>query len=251
MPAKEAKARIRINKLLEEAGWLFFLLIFLFLSLFSVAAQLPNYPHMYLVTVDPETGYDNIIWRASSTPPSVDWYTVGRVERINPNEPPVIYIIAQVHPPDTIFINTTTTSHLKSVGYTVWAYGGGMFSTFDAPDSTIFLSTIFNFPDQSISLNWNDYNKWRGSIANYKIYKRHGPNNYELLAMVPEGTNTLVLGGVESNTEIELFVVATHEDQVRQSTSNVAIVNTTSWGSDQGNDLNFKILNRFLCLFFT
>ncbi|HJZ40836.1 MAG TPA: gliding motility-associated C-terminal domain-containing protein [Bacteroidales bacterium] len=204
----------------------YLLIWFLLQAGFCVQAQLvPNKPSLYLVTVDIETGNDMIYWTASPTPPNFSWYVIAVAERLNENEPPSYRTLTTVAATETQFENTNPLSSLGPVGYTVFAWnnvGSGYASLFDAPDSTIFLTLEFDSCEATISLAWNDYNNWRGSIAAYNIYRRMGPGIYQLLATVAEGTNTYVLGNVGVNANYDLFVEAVHQDNVRRSNSNRA-----------------------------
>jgi hypothetical protein len=209
---------------MKRSNTLLFLL-FIWIAGVTVSAQtVPDTPHLCYVTVDPETGYDKIVWHTSS-PLITDYYKVLLVNNLT--TPLTTYEIEPpVYVPDTVYINYNSDSHNNSVGYSVVAYndlGGGpttwYLSLWDPPDSTIFLESEFDSCQAEINLAWNDYNNWRGSIAAYNIYRRRGPGIYELLNTVNEGTNTIVLTNLDVNQPYELFVEAVHVDG-RKSTSN-------------------------------
>jgi hypothetical protein len=204
----------------------YLLIWFLLQAGLCIQAQLvPNKPSLYLVTVDIETGNDMIYWTASPTPPDFSWYVIAVSERLNPEDPPTYRTLTTVAVTETQFENTNPLSSLGSVGYTVFAWnnvGSGYGSLFDSPDSTIFLTVDFDSCEATISLAWNDYNTWRGSIAAYNIYRRMGPGIYQLLTTVSEGTNTYTIPNVEVNANYELFVEAVHQDNIRRSNSNRA-----------------------------
>jgi hypothetical protein len=179
---------------------------------------------MYYVTVDPETGNDIITWYASPSP-EIDYYVTGIRVVTAPGEPDSYLPVGIVNIPDTVFVNTNPESWLHSVGYAVWGVdvqgGGVIFTTlFDKTDSTIFLQSVFDSCEATITLNWNDYNSWRGTTSNFNVMRRTGPGNYQLLASVPYGTNTYAISNVNINEQYDLFVEAVHTDGVRVSASN-------------------------------
>jgi hypothetical protein len=205
-----------------------FFILFLLLPGFHSNAQsiTPEVPPLYYVTVDPETGYDIIVWYSSPSD-FTDYYKVITSVIVNPDESPQYMEIGTVYAPDTVFYYSNSDSYSSSIGYTVVAVndlGGGSTTIFrglyDAPDSTIFLESVFDSCQATITLSWNDYNKWRGSIAGYNIRQRMGPNDYITLATLNEGINTFVLRNIQVNQQYDLFIEAVHSDGIRSSTSN-------------------------------
>jgi hypothetical protein len=204
-----------------------FILFLLLTGLHSYTQQYPDTPRLYYVTVDPETGFDIIKWYSSPSD-ITDYYKVVISKIVNPLEPPsVIEIEPPIYVPDTVFENINPESNLSSVGYSVVAVNdlGGGFPTifrsnFDDPDSTIYLESVFDSCQATITLSWNDYNNWRGSIAEYNIYRRLGAGIYDKLATLNEGTNTFVYSNLQVNQQYDLFVEAVHSDGIRRSTSN-------------------------------
>jgi hypothetical protein len=186
----------------------------------------PDRPTMYSVAVDPETGYDIIIWHPTISI-YTDYYKVRVITIANPAEPPVYIEINQnIIVPDTTFTNPNSDSHIQSVGYSVVAFndlgpldGDKKRSSGSVTDSTIYLTCVFDSCQGTITLNWNDYSSWRGSISAYNIKRRLGPYIYQTLATVNEGTNTYVLTGVQVNQQYQLFIEAVNADG-RKSTSN-------------------------------
>jgi hypothetical protein len=193
-----------------------------------VSAQEPVRPTLYLVTVDPETGNDIISWIPSPSS-NVTYYVVAIV---NPLDPFVsVQPIAQVPATDTFYVNPNPESANGPVGYTVYAVndpGGGPYfpSLWDEPDSTIYLEAVFDSCQATISLSWNAYTHWTGSISEYDIYRRTGPGIYVLLGSVNDGTTTYVLDNLQVNQPYDLFVEAVHQDNIRRSTSNRLLINT-------------------------
>lgn len=202
-----------------------FCFCFMFVVLFSSFSQVEiPAPEMYSVSVDPETGFDIIIWYTCASP-DIEYYTIGIAVVTIPGEPYSLNPVGTIYVPDTVFINTDLESSLHSVGYSVFGVddlGGGIFTPGhyeDPPDSTIFLEADFDSCEANISLAWNDYNKWRGSIQEYRIYRRRGAGLYELLGSTSEGTNEYIITNIDINQEYQLFVEAVNTDG-RQSTSN-------------------------------
>lgn len=193
--------------------------------------QLPEKPHLIRVTVDPETGHDWVYWNPSPSS-DVDHYVIARTVRPNPLEPEA-YVEAGTAPSSATSAEiANTVSASESVGYTVWAVQQitGDPSLFDDPDSTIFLRAVFDSCQSSITLAWNDYNTWRGSIQTYTVYQRMNSGLYLSLATLAEGVNTWVLHPVEENTTYSLFieVTANHEGFALQSTSNRVDLSTNT-----------------------
>jgi hypothetical protein len=203
------------------------LTVALLLAIHTAHAQLPA-PRMYLVTVNPETGYDEITW--TNIPMSADDYFSVAV-RIPPSQGfSDAYMPIAVNLRDTVYVNTNTESSHHSAAYTVWGVhvqdGISSPGLFNSPDSTISLVGEFNSNDGTISLNWNDYNSWRGSITAYNIYRRMGPGNYQLFFSFPEGTNTITIANIAADQQYDLFIEAVNADGIRRSTSNVASIST-------------------------
>jgi hypothetical protein len=200
------------------------LCFFLLLSLAgSVYAQKPLAPPMYFVTVDPETGNDCITWYSSPSA-GVDFYRVAIRVVTMPGEPDSYIPIGMIPVPDTTWCNTSLESGNHSVGYAVWAMDGIQQSLFNQTDSTMFLQAVSDSCNGSITLNWNDYNSWRGKTSNYNVYRRLGIGVYLLIASAD--TNYFVINSVPNNQTYELFVEAVHTDGIRRSTSNLVTVNT-------------------------
>jgi hypothetical protein len=210
--------------------FLFFILLLSGIHSYSQSV-IPDKPTLYYVTIDIETGNDIVVWNPS---PSnfIEFYKVAVSITAGPLDPPaIIEIEPPVSVPNTIFINPNTyNSHFGSIGYTVMAVndlGGGDLrrSLYDSPDSTIFLESVFDSCKATITLSWNDYNNWRGSIAAYNIRRRLGPGIYVTLTTLSEGQNTFVLSNIAVNQTYDLFVEVVNADG-RRSTSNRIQVQT-------------------------
>jgi len=228
--------------------WIVFLLFMIAFQ--SLRAQLPPVqypaPRLYYVTVSPETGFDSLIWYSiSNAYPEIDYYRVAVATISDPyaDPPDIVYVpIGTVNVPDTVFVNTDLESSFHSVGYTVWGIndlGGGnlQYGSFEQPpDSTMFLEAVFDSCQATITLSWNDYNKWRGYIDEYNIFRRTAPFVYNLIATVSGTTNTFVINNVAANQQYALFVEAVNHDRIRRSTSNRALVITDM--SQQPNNIN-------------
>ncbi|MBN1145058.1 MAG: gliding motility-associated C-terminal domain-containing protein [Bacteroidales bacterium] len=191
------------------------------------AQPYPEEPELYSVTVDVETGYDIIVWYRTPSD-FADYYKVV-ITYDNDGDPTTPTNSSMetgdpVYVPDTVFTNPNSGSQLGSVGYSVVAVndlGGGIIfkSNWHYPDSTVFLESEYDSCQGFISLSWNDYNNWRGSIARYNIYRRLGPGMYQMVATLGEGTNTYEIANVVANQDYDLFVEVEHQDG-RRSTSN-------------------------------
>lgn len=182
----------------------------------------PNTPDLYYVTVIPETGDHMIEWLPVSTPPDFEYYQVAYIEILNPNEPPVYQPLAIVRPPDTYFLNTSPPDD-RPVGYTVWAVSSdGTAGSFEEPDSTLFLEPLGELdPCQpSITLIWNDYNKWRGNIEEYVLHCRQDGGPWATCGVFDEGQNQ-TSRSLEPNKTYDFYIEAFHSDGLRSSKSNM------------------------------
>ena len=189
-------------------------------------------PPMYYVTVDPETGNDIIYWIQSPSN-EIDYYVIGVRVLTTPGDPDSYLPVGQINAPDSVFIYTNPESATHSVGYTVWGVddlGGGVKITgpFEHTDSTIFLQSVFDSCQATITLTWNDYNSWRGTTSRFDIKRRLGFNNYQTIASVGYSgmTNTYVISDIQVNQQYDLFVEAAHQDGIRFSASNKVSVFT-------------------------
>jgi len=209
---------------LKQAKRLYFLAtLWLLVAAGVTFGQLPEKPDLIRVTVDPETGHDIIYWKPSPSE-NVDNYVIGRTY-VNNKDLLVLTTAPSSATSAEIF---DTESDIHPVGYSVYAVdqlpdGKQNNSLYDDPDSTLFLRAVFDSCKSSITLTWNDYNTWRGSIQKYTVYQRLGSGIYQSLTTLPEGIQTWTLHPVDENTPYSLFIEATadHEDSILYSTSNM------------------------------
>jgi hypothetical protein len=218
--------------------------ILLFLLLFFVEdcvySQLPK-PKIYLVTVDIESQMDSIVWYSIPIDPAWDYYVVGENIESSPGQPETVTRIAW-NIVDTFYFNNNlnTSASEKPIGYVVW----GVHSTgedeilglYSDSDSTMYLKSVFDSCAGTITLTWNDYNRWRGSTTNFTIKRRTAPGVYVTLQTVtPDPTvtrYTQVLGNILQNQTYDLFVEAANSDG-KISNSNRATV-FTKWTVQTG-----------------
>jgi hypothetical protein len=216
----------RFNFMTGIRDTLLLFLGFLFFSCAGLKAQpselRPERPSMISVSIDPETGFVVITWAPSPTPELVDYYFVGEVQDFSNT---IREVSSPIYPPQSIYYITTDDHLSGSMAYTVKAVNdlgaGDRYDSFYAiPDSTIFLEAEFDSCNGTISLTWNDYNSWRGSIDRYEVSRRLDAGIYVPEVVVEEGTNSLQLGNLEVNQSYDLFIEAFHEDG-RSSKSNM------------------------------
>jgi hypothetical protein len=206
--------------------------ILLFLLLFLARGysqeQLPK-PRIYLVTVNIESQMDSIVWYSIPLDPARDFYSLAY--RIAPSAGQTeSYITAISGITDTSVLNNNniTSTENKPIGYTVWGVHnngmGDIIGLFNDPDSTMYLSSVFDSCARTITLSWNDYNHWRGSTTDFTIYNRTGPGTYLPLAIITPDISkthyTYVLGNILPNQKYDLFVQAANTDGIRKSNSN-------------------------------
>jgi len=221
---------------------LLFLLLFIVEGYIHSQTYLPA-PRIYLVSVDIESQFDSIIWYSIPLDPTRDYYIV--VERIDPSpgQPDSYIPVFSQGILDTFYLNNNlnTTSLEKPIGYSVWAeHPNGTdvdIGFFNKPDSTMYLQSIFDSCAGTLTLNWNDYNNWRGSTTGFTIMRRTGPGVYAPLQTVtpdPSITRyTRVLPNILQNETYDLFIVAANADGKRVSNSNRASV-VTKWTVQTG-----------------
>jgi hypothetical protein len=193
-------------------------------------------PRIYMVSVDIETQFDSIIWYSLDLQPD-DFYRVGEYEN-NPLNPggsttPIAFYVL-----DTFYLNNNanTVSLGMPIGYDVWGVhtmgdgklDEGLYS--DPPDSTMYLQYVFDSCSATITLNWNDYNNWRGSNTGFTVFRRMSPGVYIPYDNIPSDPNithyTHVLGGILPNQDYELFIQEENVDRIRRSNSNIVRVFT-------------------------
>jgi hypothetical protein len=201
----------------------FFIFLLLFFAQDYVHSQLLPAPRIYLVTVDIESQLDSIIWESIPLDPTRDYYIVAELKSpdiVNPGES---YLPISPGILDTFYINNNdnTTSSEQPIGYTVWGVhprGDGKDDKgfFNDPDSTMYLQSVFDSCAGTITLSWNDYNKWRGSTSVFTIFRRTAPGVYApLVNITPDVTKTRythVLANIMTNQTYDLFIEAAHID---------------------------------------
>lgn len=215
------------------------MLLFLLLFLSEDIARSQEFyppPRVYLVSVDIETQFDSIVWYSLPLQPD-DYYYVGEYSYI-PGNPDGYTFKISPGIKDTFYLNNNqfTVSEGKPIAYDVWGVlvqadgstHAGKFSS--PPDSTMFLESVFDSCAGTITLNWNDYNTWRGSTTSFTVYRRISAGVYLPLDNVAANPNithyTHVLGNVLPNETYDLFVQAAHVDGIRRSNSTRAAVDT-------------------------
>jgi len=198
------------------------------ISLFCQVSEKPNPPVVYLVSVEPETGNVKIVW-IPSTSTNVHIYIIYIAEYTGgPTYPPGYIEIGRVPSTDSVFIYEDSESLLHSDGYTVGSVDtiSGLSDYNQLVDSTIFLSAEFDSCNSNIILNWNDYNRWRGNIKEYNLYRKINEGIPALFRTLPEGTNNYTVEGIQTEHDYGFYAKAVHTDETRKSTSNMARINT-------------------------
>jgi hypothetical protein len=221
--------------------WILLFLLLIFTGRHGYS-QIPA-PRIYLVTVDIETQFDSIVWSSIPLDFSTDYYVVAELLDPLPGRPDSYSPVAQ-QILDTFYMNSnlTTFSLEKPVGYTVWGLhplGDGRNDVGKSAivDSTMYLKYVFDSCAGTITLDWNDYNNWRGTTTGFTVFRRTGPGAYVQLASVsPDITKTRythILGNVLPNQTYDLFVQAANADGVRRSNTNMVSV-FTKWTVQTG-----------------
>jgi len=218
-------------------------------------AQKPEPPTIRSVSVDPETGFTTITWEPSPTPLFVDYYLVEQLDILGTARA----ISPPINPAQNSYIITSDEPLHSSVTYVVVAVndlgaGDEHRSSWPPRHNTIYLEAVFDSCLSSISLNWNNYENWMGSIEEYRLYRWLDNDVYDLLATLDQGINSFELSNLQANQTYELFIEAFHTDGVRSSKSNKTILTTAmsqvpafinadyaTINYDRGIDLSFTV----------
>ncbi len=213
------------------------LLVFLFFATglgMVLRAQQPELPPLYYLTVDPESesGDVIIVWYSSPSKSWIEYYQVLQTQPPIYGQPVTMEPISEYLPvTDTVYRITTGDALLRSMGYSVWSVNivgntdQDIFRSMWSPaDSTIYLQSAYDSCQGTVSLSWNGYNNWRGSIAEYDVYRRLGPGIYELLTSLPENTNSTVLTNLQPGQNYDIFVQAVNNDGRKSASNRVEVI---------------------------
>lgn len=207
------------------------LLIIVFIFFNDINCQVgdkPAPPVVYFVSVQPETGYVEIVWNHSPST-NVHYYKILIAEFTGGSSYPPAYIeIGRVPATDSVFIYQDSESSLHSDGYTVESVDSisGLSDYNQLVDSTIYLSAVFDSCSSDIVLEWNDYNRWRGNISGYNLYRKINDGPAEVIQTFIEGNNEYTIDTIQANYNYSFYIEAINNDGVRKSTSNMAWINT-------------------------
>lgn len=138
------------------------------------------------------------VWYAdgNATLDIISYQKVDPSDRINASDP-LVYE----------FSHKTEEGH--SNGYFIKAYGpNGAESGITICDSTVFLKVKFDTCSGSATLQWNDYNRWRGNTAGYKVYASTDKTNYTLRQTTDAGTTNCVIDNLQANQLYSFYVLA-------------------------------------------
>jgi hypothetical protein len=168
------------------------------------------------VLVDPETNYVHIYFTGTDNP-DVTHYKISQW-MITGNNPFTTGVpIESSSTPHTGALEYHWTGYIeevlnKPVGFTVGAYNSDDEPLppppFMPPDSTIHLAAVYDPCRASVSLQWNDYNAWRGNIQEYEINGTNADGSYSILARVFGGTTDTVISGLQANNDYLFFIIA-------------------------------------------
>jgi gliding motility-associated-like protein len=207
------------------------LLLIVFIHIIDTHGQIGNKPAppvIYYVSVQPETGYVEIVWNHSPST-NVHYYKILIAKFTGgPSYPPAYIEIGRVPATDSVFIYQDSESSLHSDGYTVESVDSisGLSDFNQLVDSTIFLSAVFDSCSSDIVLEWNDYNRWRGNISRYNLYRKINNKSVEIIKTFTEGNNEYTLDTIEANNNYGFYIETINNDGIRKSTSNIARINT-------------------------
>ncbi|MBN2611052.1 MAG: gliding motility-associated C-terminal domain-containing protein [Bacteroidales bacterium] len=204
--------------------------VFNLLTALPQTTDQPPRPEIYKVTVDPFTGFDSIIWYPQ-TDTLIDYYSVCHPKITNPAYPFVLDSpIAEVNAGTFFYVNENTTSGTESVGYSVIAVhlradNTTVQSLYDYPDSTVYLTAVFDSCKAEVQLSWNKYNTWNGNTDSYRVYQIQEGHDPEVVAIIALEDITSYVVSILDNSRLKYFVEVLHKDKLRSSRSNMVTVN--------------------------
>ncbi len=208
----------------------FFSLTLVLLSNILSCQEFVDPPEIISVSVDPETGYTLTTWDASTTD-DITEYTIwlSVISGLNNQISWEVIPGSSVLPSGLLmYTHTLSEANEHSVGYSVKAHKGSASSNIMQTDSTIYLISSFDSCNSSITLEWNDYNSWRGNIYGYEIYQSVNNGAYTLEDFVEEGTNSIDIDNLLADRNYAHYIVAIRDNAERtRSSSNKAEVVTT------------------------
>jgi len=210
-----------------------YLIIILFTQLFNsfLNAKDLDPPEAIKLTFDITNNHLHIYWNHSASP-NLDYYEVWY-----PNDSVTLGVISSIPVQNTI-VDTTTFDKDFELTEALWYSMGFYVRAFDISgnyspvipkvfcDSTVFLKANFDSCSSSISINWNDYNRWRGNIADYKIYSSIDGANYQLYNTVTEGTTNYTINNINANQLYRFYIKTTCKNTGDSVFSNRVDINT-------------------------
>jgi len=205
-------------------------IIFALFSALSLFAQELETPEVIKVSYNISNNHIQIYWEASLSPETTYyevWYadndaTEGKVSYL-----PVPYA-EKVYASAPLFLEFQHDRTLQSSqGYFITAFNDiGGESKKMLCDSTVFLKVTFDSCLASATLQWNDYNSWRGKITGYKIYSSTDGINYNLVQALSNTTNEYVVNNLNAYQLYRFYVLVTRNSPSDSSYSNRVDVNT-------------------------
>jgi gliding motility-associated-like protein len=205
------------------------ILIITFLSL-KLNAQTLETPEVIKVTYNIANNNVLIYWKASLSVETTSyevWYaddqlTVGKVSF---QKVPGSNRVTTSLPLQMEFEHDRALKN--SMGYFITAFDNNKGeSHIKVCDSTVFLSADFDSCLASATLQWNDYNQWRGNITGYKIYGSTDGNNYNLLQNLLGSTTSCTINNIEAYQLYRFYVLALKSIPSDSSYSNRVDINT-------------------------
>jgi hypothetical protein len=190
-----------------------FPLLFLCFPCLFIHAQTYTLPEIIRVLVDPVTNNVHVYYTGTDHP-DVTHYKISQ------------WVLSGNPFPSGVPIESSRTNHTgaadyhwtdyieevvsEPVGFTIGAYNSidEPINQSYPPDSTIYLEADYDSCSASVSLRWNDYNAWRGNILEYEINGSNTDGSFIVLTRVNEGTNQLVITGLQAYNQYLFFIIA-------------------------------------------
>lgn len=181
-------------------------------------------PEITRLTIDLETQEVHIYWVHYSTS-VIDYYEICEWRVTGTGGSEAADPIAQTDELEFSYYNADI--NIKSLGYCVKAYTTSDDSPLSIIDSTIFLTVDYDSCSATATLEWNDYNAWRGEIANYSVCNYTAAGTIEVLETLSEGVNLTVLTDLAANNYYRFFIIAERNNLERHTSySNLVDKNT-------------------------
>ncbi len=179
-----------------------------------IEGQPYNNPEIVRLLVDPETNNVHIYYTGTDHP-DVTHYKISRWMFTGNNPVPSGVPIESSSTPHSGAPEYHWTDYIGEVtgtpvGFTVGAYNNEdePINQSYPPDSTICLTAEYDSCLASLSLQWNDYNAWRGNTLEYEVHGSNSNGNYTFVSTLPGNVTSTVITGLQANNQYMFYILS-------------------------------------------